>query len=79
MLPWIYKETVITDIPENMIGFIYVITNLIDGRKYFGKKKAFFSKTSTKTVTLKSGVKKKRRSNPKFHLIGLPTTVLLMS
>lgn len=31
--------------PKTNIGFVYIITNLVNGRKYVGKKRFFFSKT----------------------------------
>lgn len=52
---WFYKEKEISEIPENMIGFVYVITNLITGKQYIGKKN-FFSK---KRIKLKSKKNKK--------------------
>lgn len=58
---WIYESTEVTEIDPMYVGFVYCITNLIDGRKYFGKKKSLFKKTSIKTVTLKSGIKKKKK------------------
>ena len=51
---WIYKEE---DFKENAIGFIYQITNLIDGRKYICKK--LLTKAGTETKLLKNGNKKK--------------------
>jgi hypothetical protein len=60
-LQWIYNNNPITEFEPSVIGFIYVITNNIDGRKYIGKKKAFFTKTSIKTVTLKNLTKKKKK------------------
>lgn len=47
--------------PEKTLGFVYKITNTVTGKIYYGKKLVFFKKTSTKTVLLKSGVKKKKR------------------
>lgn len=41
---WIYQEKEFTEIPEKMIGFVYKITNLVDGRQYFGKKLFYFSR-----------------------------------
>jgi hypothetical protein len=58
---WHYKSEPVEELPEGIVGFVYCITNLLDGRLYYGKKKAKFSKTSVKTVTLKSGVKKKKK------------------
>jgi hypothetical protein len=45
---------------------IYKITNLIDGRKYIGKKLAKFSKTTYKTVKLKNGNKKRKKIKSKI-------------
>lgn len=61
MTPWLYKNEIIGDIPETAIGFVYVITQISTGKKYIGKKKLFFKVTAIKTVTLKSGVKKKKK------------------
>lgn len=58
---WLYQGSPVKEIESSFTGFIYVITNLIDGRKYFGKKNAFFKKTSIKVVTLKTGVKRKKK------------------
>lgn len=58
---WTFNNQIITEIDPMYIGFVYVITRLSDGKKYYGKKKSFFSKTSVKTITLKSGVKKKKK------------------
>lgn len=48
------------------MGFVYIITNLISGRKYIGKKLAKFSKTTYKTVKLKNGTKKKKKIRGKI-------------
>jgi len=58
---WIYENVPATEINPLCCGFVYCIENLIDGRQYIGKKKVFFQKTSQKTVTLKSGIKKKKK------------------
>lgn len=52
-------------LPEDCVGFVYLITNNVSGRKYIGKKLAKFSKTSTKTVKLKNGTKKKKKVRTK--------------
>lgn len=58
---WYYKNEIVEELPENIIGFVYLITNNVTGKKYVGKKLAKFTKTKQKTVTLKSGVKKKKK------------------
>lgn len=63
---WTYEDKPVTDLPEDCVGFVYLITNTITGRKYIGKKLAKFSKTSYKTVTLKNGTKKKKKIKSKI-------------
>ena len=42
---WTYEGKEITKLPENVIGFVYEITNLTDGRKYIGKKLSSFKRS----------------------------------
>lgn len=42
---WLYNNEVVDVIPEKFIGFVYIITNLINNKKYIGKKNFYFSKT----------------------------------
>ena len=63
---WIYKKKEITELPDDCVGFVYLITNLTSDRKYIGKKLAKFSRTTTKTVTLKNGTKKKKKVRSKI-------------
>ncbi len=56
-MTWYYQDKEVTDIPEGAIGFVYIITNLVDNRKYIGKKLAQF-KRSRKPL---KGRKNKRR------------------
>lgn len=63
---WTYNNSIIEELPEDCVGFVYLITNLTNSRKYIGKKLAKFSKTSTKTVTLKNGTKKKKKIKSKI-------------
>jgi len=56
----------VAELPEDCIGFVYLITNLTTGRKYIGKKLAKFSKTTYKTVKLKNGTKKKKKIRSKI-------------
>jgi hypothetical protein len=44
---WLYNNELIETIPEGMVGFVYLITNLTNNRKYIGKKNFYFSKTKT--------------------------------
>ena len=57
---WTYNDTIVESLPD-CVGFVYLITNLTSNRKYIGKKLSHFTKTSIKTITLKSGVKKKKK------------------
>lgn len=63
---WIYNNEIITELPDDCVGFVYLITNLTNNRKYIGKKLAKFSRTTTKTVTLKNGSKKKKKVRSKI-------------
>ncbi len=65
-MQWMYQNTFIDELPEDCIGFVYLITNLVSGRKYIGKKLAKFSKTTYKTVKLKNGTKKKKKIRSKI-------------
>jgi hypothetical protein len=60
-MTWYYKGEVIEKLPDDCLGFVYCITNNIDNRKYIGKKLSNFSKSKTKTITTKSGIKKKKK------------------
>ena len=44
-MTWTYQQQSIEEIPEGYIGFVYLITNLVSGQKYIGKKLAQFKKT----------------------------------
>jgi hypothetical protein len=65
-MTWFYENKLITELPEDCIGFVYLITNKLTGRKYIGKKLAKFSKTTYKTIKLKNGNKKKKRIKTKI-------------
>jgi len=66
-MAWFYQGKEITELPETCIGFVYLITNIISGRKYIGKKLAKFSKTTYKTVKLKNGNKKRKKIRGKIE------------
>lgn len=63
---WLYQGQEITELPDGTIGFVYIITNLISGRRYIGKKLAKFSRTKYQTVTLKNGTKKRKKIKSKI-------------
>jgi hypothetical protein len=44
-MQWTYQGTPIENIPDEIIGFVYLITNITNGRKYIGKKLAKFKKS----------------------------------
>ena len=64
---WLYENTQIETLPEDCVGFVYLITNKVTGRKYIGKKLAKFSKTSYKVVKLKNGNKKRKKIRSKIE------------
>jgi hypothetical protein len=59
--PWKYQSQDVLTPPEDALGFIYMITNKLDGRRYIGKKKLTNTKTTYKMVTLKNGTKKRKK------------------
>jgi hypothetical protein len=65
-MSWYYQDQLIETLPEDCVGFVYLITNTQSGRMYIGKKLAKFSKTTYKTVKLKNGTKKKKRIRSKI-------------
>jgi hypothetical protein len=65
-MTWYYQEQIIETLPEDCVGFVYMITNTISGKRYIGKKLAKFSKTSYKVVKLKNGTKKKKKIRSKI-------------
>ena len=42
---WTYQGKTVQELPENCIGFVYLITNTINGRMYIGKKLAKFKRS----------------------------------
>jgi hypothetical protein len=65
-MTWLYESNPIDQLPEDCVGFVYLITNIITGRKYIGKKLAKFSKTTYRIVKLKNGNKKKKKIRSKI-------------
>ena len=66
-MSWIYENTLVETLPETCVGFVYLITNNLTGRKYIGKKLAKFSKTTYKVVKLKNGKKKRKKIKGKIE------------
>ena len=66
MVMWTFQETVVESLPDDCVGFVYLIVNKTNDRKYVGKKLAKFSKTTYKTVVLKNGTKKKKKIKSKI-------------
>lgn len=65
-MTWTFQGTLVEDLPDDCVGFVYLITNTVSGRKYIGKKLAKFAKTTQKTVKLKNGTKKKKKIRSKI-------------
>ena len=63
---WLYESKQVDVLPDDCVGFVYLITNNLTGRKYIGKKLAKFSKTTYKVVKLKNGNKKKKKIRSKI-------------
>mgnify|MGYP000061581184 FL=1 len=57
-MQWTYNGEKIEELPDNIEGFVYLITNTTNNRKYIGKKLAKFKKTRPPL----KGKKNKRRS-----------------
>ena len=65
-MTWLYQNTPVETLPDSCVGFVYLITNNLTGRKYIGKKLAKFSKTTYKVIKQKNGIKKKKRIRSKI-------------
>ena len=66
-MSWTYNGAIVEVLPDDCIGFVYLIVNTVTGRKYIGKKLAKFSKTSYKVVKQKNGIKKKKKIKSKVE------------
>ena len=66
-MTWTYQNQSVEQLPEDCVGFVYLIVNKTNCRMYIGKKLAKFSKTTYKTVTLKNGTKKKKKIKGKVE------------
>jgi hypothetical protein len=57
-MQWKYNGNLVEEIADQYIGFVYIITNLTNNKKYIGKKLAKFKKTRPPL----KGKKRKRKS-----------------
>jgi len=64
-MTWMYQGSTVEELPEDCVGFVYLITNTLTGRKYIGKKLAKFAKTTYRIVKLKNGKKKRKKIRSK--------------
>ena len=60
-MQWIYKNQPVEQLPEDCVGFVYIITNTVSGRMYVGKKLARFKTTRYKMHTQKNGKKVRKK------------------
>lgn len=65
-MTWYHNGSIVTELPEDCVGFVYLISCNTSGRLYIGKKLAKFSKTTYKTIKLKNGTKKKKKIRSKI-------------
>lgn len=66
ILMWLYNNELIEELPEDCVGFVYLITNKSSSRMYVGKKLSKFSKTTYKMVKQKNGIKKRKKIRSKI-------------
>jgi hypothetical protein len=64
-MTWLFEGNTVEELPEDCVGYVYLITNNVSGRKYIGKKLAKFAKTTYKVVKLKNGTKKRKKIRSK--------------
>ena len=63
---WLYNKEIIEELPDDCVGFVYLITNKANKRMYVGKKLSKFSKTTYKMVKQKNGIKKRKKIRSKI-------------
>jgi hypothetical protein len=64
-MTWTYQGQIVDQLPDDCVGYVYVITNTTNNKKYIGKKLAKFAKTTYKTVKLKNVTQKKKKIRSK--------------
>jgi len=60
---WLYNDKELDETPEEYQGFVYIITDLTNNKKYLGKKFFWKPKTLPKTKTRKRRVKTRVESD----------------
>ena len=65
-MTWLFENSPVETLPDDCVGFVYIITNLTTGRRYIGKKLAKFAKTTYRIVKLKNGNKRKKKIRSKI-------------
>jgi hypothetical protein len=60
---WLYDDKEFDETPEEYQGFVYIITNLTNNKKYIGKKFFWKPKTLPKTKTRKRRIKTRVESD----------------
>jgi len=65
-MTWYHNGQEVVELPEDCVGFVYLITNITTGKMYVGKKLAKFAKTTYKVVKLKNGTKKRKKIKSKI-------------
>ena len=63
---WLYNNELIEELPDDCVGFVYLITNKASNRMYVGKKLSKFAKTTYKLVKQKNGIKKRKKIRSKI-------------
>ena len=61
-MTWKYNSVDFTDVPKGMEGFVYIITNLTNNKKYIGKKHFW-----TRQKDRKTGRRKTKESDWQFY------------
>jgi hypothetical protein len=65
-MTWYYQGTAVNELPDDCVGFVYLIKNNANGKMYVGKKLAKFAKTTYRVVKLKNGNKKRKKIKTKI-------------
>jgi len=60
-MQWIYNNEPVIELPNECVGFVYLITNTENGRMYVGKKLSRFKTTRYKMHTQKNGKKIRKK------------------